>query len=49
LVEKYDLSGRGDGGGGGEYELQDGFGWTNGVTLKLLGKYGGTSPALVSE
>lgn len=38
LVEKYDLSGRGDGGGGGEYELQDGFGWTNGVTLKLLGK-----------
>ncbi|MCQ4052018.1 hypothetical protein FK514_29370, partial [Klebsiella pneumoniae] len=22
------------GGGGGEYPLQDGFGWTNGVTLK---------------
>ncbi|QKS85884.1 alpha,alpha-trehalase TreA [Pseudomonas bijieensis] len=42
LVEKYDLSGRGDGGGGGEYELQDGFGWTNGVTLKLMGKYGAT-------
>ncbi|MBC3362738.1 alpha,alpha-trehalase TreA [Pseudomonas sp. SWRI154] len=41
LVEKYDLSGQGDGGGGGEYELQDGFGWTNGVTLKLLQKYGG--------
>lgn len=46
LVEKYDLSGRGDGGGGGEYELQDGFGWTNGVTLKLLGKYGKTSSTL---
>lgn len=39
LVEKYDLSGLGQGGGGGEYELQDGFGWTNGVTLKLLQKY----------
>jgi alpha,alpha-trehalase len=24
------------GGGGGEYPLQDGFGWTNGVTRKLL-------------
>ncbi|MGQ7789936.1 trehalase family glycosidase [Shigella flexneri] len=23
-------------GGGGEYPLQDGFGWTNGVTLKML-------------
>jgi alpha,alpha-trehalase len=44
LVEKYDVSGQGDGGGGGEYELQDGFGWTNGVTLKLLGKYGATAP-----
>ncbi|WP_458130049.1 alpha,alpha-trehalase TreA [Pseudomonas sp. Z2-11] len=41
LVEKYDMSGQGDGGGGGEYELQDGFGWTNGVTLKLMNKYGG--------
>lgn len=31
LVEKYDVVG-GDGlGGGGEYPLQDGFGWTNGV------------------
>lgn len=47
LVEKYDLSGRGDGGGGGEYELQDGFGWTNGVTLKLMKKYGVTSPTTV--
>ena len=49
LVEKYDLSGRGDGGGGGEYELQDGFGWTNGVTLKLMSKYGASSPAPVGE
>jgi len=45
LVEKYDLSGMGQGGGGGEYELQDGFGWTNGVTLKLLQKYSTTYTA----
>lgn len=36
LVEKYDVTG-GDGrGGGGEYPLQDGFGWTNGVLAALL-------------
>ncbi len=36
LVEKYDVIG-GDGlGGGGEYPLQDGFGWTNGVLQALL-------------
>ncbi len=35
LVEKYDVVG-GDGlGGGGEYSLQDGFGWTNGVYVAL--------------
>ncbi|ADO48261.1 alpha,alpha-trehalase TreA [[Enterobacter] lignolyticus] len=36
LVEKYDVNTTGTGGGGGEYPLQDGFGWTNGVTLKML-------------
>jgi alpha,alpha-trehalase len=37
LVEKYDISGvAAAGGGGGEYPLQDGFGWTNGVVRKLL-------------
>lgn len=36
LVEKYDVNSTGTGGGGGEYPLQDGFGWTNGVTLKML-------------
>ncbi|MBC7565048.1 alpha,alpha-trehalase TreF [Candidatus Saccharibacteria bacterium] len=35
MVEKYNVMG-GDGlGGGGEYVLQDGFGWTNGVYLAL--------------
>ena len=38
LVEKYELrpTPEGEGGGGGEYPLQDGFGWTNGVTRRLL-------------
>jgi alpha,alpha-trehalase len=36
LVEKYVVDGSAAGGGGGEYPLQDGFGWSNGVTLALL-------------
>ncbi len=41
LVEKYDISGqRARPGGGGEYPLQDGFGWTNGVTRCLMPTYG---------
>lgn len=36
LVEKYVVDGSAAGGGGGEYRLQDGFGWSNGVTLALL-------------
>ncbi len=39
LVEKYDADGALQGGGGGEYPLQDGFGWTNGVVLQLLALY----------
>jgi alpha,alpha-trehalase len=38
LVEKYDVTGSAAG-GGGEYPLQDGFGWTNGVLRKLLAMY----------
>ena len=38
LVEKYDVE-HNLPGGGGEYPLQDGFGWTNGVTRALLGLY----------
>jgi len=38
MVEKYDLE-TGKAGGGGEYPVQDGFGWTNGVTRALLDKY----------
>ena len=37
LVEKYVVDGSATGGGGGgEYPLQDGFGWTNGVVLRML-------------
>jgi alpha,alpha-trehalase len=39
LVEKYDVVTTGRSGGGGEYPLQDGFGWTNGVTRKLIALY----------
>ena len=44
LVEKYNveqgLDQRGSGGGGGgEYSLQVGFGWTNGVLAKLIAEY----------
>ena len=36
MVEKYDVYDLELDAGGGEYPLQDGFGWTNGVLLKLL-------------
>lgn len=36
LVEKYNVVGGNGLGGGGEYVLQDGFGWTNGVLETLL-------------
>jgi alpha,alpha-trehalase len=39
LVEKYDVIAANRPGGGGEYPTQDGFGWTNGVMLKLMGLY----------
>jgi len=40
LVEKYNVvSVQSGGGGGGEYPLQDGFGWTNGVMRKLIVLY----------
>ena len=42
LLEKYNIELQGDAAkaGGGEYPLQDGFGWTNGVLLKLMNMYG---------
>ncbi|WP_457808970.1 alpha,alpha-trehalase TreA [Kushneria sp. EE4] len=40
LVEKYNVENPGVG-GGGEYEVVDGFGWTNGVLLDLMARYPG--------
>lgn len=40
LVEKYDVEQIGVLAGGGEYEVQNGFGWTNGVLLKFLDALG---------
>jgi len=39
MIEKYDVEER-SAGGGGEYAVQDGFGWTNGVTAALMSRYG---------
>jgi len=38
LYEKYHEEGRS--GGGGEYEVQTGFGWTNGVLVEFMAVYG---------
>jgi alpha,alpha-trehalase len=46
LVEKYDVIATDRHGGGGEYPLQDGFGWTNGVMRELMATYP-TDAALV--
>uniref|UniRef100_A0A8R1TM38 Trehalase n=1 Tax=Onchocerca volvulus TaxID=6282 RepID=A0A8R1TM38_ONCVO len=45
MFEKYNVSAFSEecsAGSGGEYEVQTGFGWTNGVILDLLDKYGQT-------
>ncbi|MFC7668149.1 trehalase family glycosidase [Hymenobacter humi] len=39
LLEKYDVVDPNRPAGGGEYPLQDGFGWTNGVLLRLMEWY----------
>lgn len=40
LMEKYNVEDTKLDAGGGEYPSQDGFGWTNGVLLALMKKYG---------
>lgn len=39
MFEKYNAMFKGMYGGGGEYEVQTGFGWTNGVMLELIEHY----------
>lgn len=41
MMEKYDVSDLSTEAGGGEYPNQDGFGWTNGVYLKMMDELGG--------
>jgi len=43
MLEKYDVEDRKPG-GGGEYPLQDGFGWTNGVTAALIARWPDLAP-----
>ena len=45
LMEKYNVENVDLEAGGGEYPGQDGFGWTNGVLLALIKKYG-AAPAV---
>jgi len=40
MFEKYDVTVIGLPGGGGEYDVQLGFGWTNGVVLDFLHIFG---------
>lgn len=37
---QYDAQSLGGHGGGGEYEVQKGFGWSNGAVMDLMDKYG---------
>ena len=39
MLEKYNVVNPDQSTGGGEYPVQDGFGWTNGVYLQLLGAH----------
>jgi alpha,alpha-trehalase len=53
LLEKYNVetssSERGGGGRGGEYPLQVGFGWTNGVLLTLMARYPGRAAEVLRQ
>ncbi|XP_053689119.1 trehalase isoform X2 [Sabethes cyaneus] len=40
MFEKYNAEELGGHGGGGEYEIQKGFGWSNGAVMDLMHKYG---------
>eukprot|EP00096_Caligus_rogercresseyi_P005944 TRINITY_DN2202_c0_g1_i1.p1 TRINITY_DN2202_c0_g1~~TRINITY_DN2202_c0_g1_i1.p1 ORF type:complete len:610 (-),score=156.36 TRINITY_DN2202_c0_g1_i1:484-2313(-) len=40
IFEKYSVTEQGAAGGGGEYEVQEGFGWTNGVIIDFIVMFG---------
>jgi len=41
MFEKYNVDRIGGAGGGGEYDVQTGFGWTNGVLLHFINRFSG--------
>ncbi|WVN86234.1 uncharacterized protein L203_101395 [Cryptococcus depauperatus CBS 7841] len=45
MFEKFNVTDTDAAGGGGEYTVQVGFGWTNGVALWVAGEYGQYIPA----
>ena len=45
MFEKFSISDIDSAGRGGEYTVQAGFGWTNGVVLILASEYGGVLAA----
>lgn len=46
IYEKYDVELRGVPGSGGEYGVQEGFGWTNGVALRFAVDYAAKDPLM---
>jgi len=48
LLEKYNVESSGLAGSGGEYDVQDGFGWTNAVLLRLMQQAGLTADQATS-
>lgn len=40
MFEKYDVNNTGVAGGGGEYDVQTGFGWSNGVVFEFISLFG---------
>ena len=40
MFEKYNVNDTGNAGGGGEYDVQTGFGWTNGVVIDFMVTFG---------
>ncbi|RNA00855.1 putative trehalase isoform X1, partial [Brachionus plicatilis] len=40
FYEKYNANEQGKFGYGGEYVVQEGFGWTNGVVIVLMNRFG---------
>lgn len=48
FMEKYDVSSPEKMATGGEYEVQEGFGWTNGVTLGLIDYLGKVAPGALA-